>query len=141
MPRPLRPRATSALVVAPVAITDLTAPAVLGIEARPFREWLVTANVPHTRRGKRVIALVADVVAALERSAASSPDEDGQREQQREAPRNVDSLRAHRPQEDRMKRPIVIDVSRPVRCTRCVRKVQRCRRCRAVRVVRASRDA
>lgn len=90
--RKLRPRATSALVVAPVAITDLTAPAILGIEARPFREWLVAANVPHTRRGKRVIALVADVVAALERSSVSEPNDDGH--EMHGAPRSVDALLA-----------------------------------------------
>lgn len=92
MVRKLRPRATSVLVVAPIAVTDLTAPAVLGIEARPFREWLVAANVPHTRRGKRVIALVADVVAALERSSMGEPTEDGQ--DVHEAPRSVDALLA-----------------------------------------------
>jgi hypothetical protein len=45
--RPLRPRATAAIPVAPVTCSDLTAPVLFGFEPRPFREFLRVEGVPH----------------------------------------------------------------------------------------------
>ena len=69
MTRPLKPRASAALLIAPLAISDLTAPAQIGLEARPFREFLVREGVPHARIGQRVIARREDVLAAIDRLA------------------------------------------------------------------------
>jgi hypothetical protein len=84
-----RPRRTDALVVAPVAVTDRTCAAVLGFEPREFRDWLADVPVRHRRKGQRVIALVADCVAALE-----SESESAVRETEGERTSNVDSLLA-----------------------------------------------
>jgi hypothetical protein len=70
--RPLRTRETSKLSVAPLAITDLTCAALIGIEPRVFREWLVSAAVPFIRIGRRVIARADHVLAALAGDAAST---------------------------------------------------------------------
>lgn len=67
--RKLRPRATDALTVAPATVTDLTSHAVLGLEPRVFRDLLVKWNVRHAVLGRRVIASVADVLAAIDRAA------------------------------------------------------------------------
>jgi hypothetical protein len=68
-PRRLQPRATASLPIVPVACSDLTAPIVFGLESRHYREFLVKNQVPFVRAGQRVIAKVADVVAALDRLA------------------------------------------------------------------------
>jgi hypothetical protein len=73
-PRKLRPRETAKLAVAPVTVTDRTCALVFGLEARQWCEWLDAADVPHTKIGRRTIALVADCVAALSRSAARTTD-------------------------------------------------------------------
>jgi hypothetical protein len=74
--RRLRPKATAALVVAPITVTDLTCAVVLGLEPRVFRELVVDARIPHARigRGKdrsghRVIVRVEDMLAAIDRIA------------------------------------------------------------------------
>jgi len=64
--RHLRPRATSALAVAPALVTDLTAPVVVGLEAWQFRQLVKDEHIPHARVGQRVIAKVEDVVSAVE---------------------------------------------------------------------------
>jgi hypothetical protein len=55
--------------VAPVTVSDLTAPAVLGLEPRSYRELLMREAVPHARLGHRVVARVEDVLEALDRIA------------------------------------------------------------------------
>lgn len=75
--RPLRPTATSALAVAPVTCTDRTAPIVFGLEPRVFRGLLARQQVPHARLGKRVIARVEDVLAAIDRLASKGAADDG----------------------------------------------------------------
>ncbi|HEV3189112.1 MAG TPA: hypothetical protein VGY54_01375 [Polyangiaceae bacterium] len=67
--RALRPLATGALAVLPVTVTDQSAPAIVGLEARQFREFLRAERVRHARLGKRVIARVDDVLEALDRVA------------------------------------------------------------------------
>ena len=79
MTRALRPRATSSLAVSPLAVTDRTCAAVLGIEPRVFRELLVRESVSHARLGRRVVARVEDVLAALDRLAVAPGDEFGTR--------------------------------------------------------------
>ena len=74
MSRALRPRATASLVVAPVLVTDRSAPAVLGLEAREYRELVAEHGIRHVRRGHRVIARVEDVLAALDRIAATQAE-------------------------------------------------------------------
>ncbi len=74
-PRALRPRATQTLVVAPATVTDLTAPAVIGLEARTFREFVGREHVPHARLGHRIVARVDDVLAALDRVARRAKDD------------------------------------------------------------------
>jgi hypothetical protein len=64
--RHLRPRATSTLAIAAALVTDLTAPALLGLEAWQFRELVKAERIPHARLGQRVIAKVEDVVVAVE---------------------------------------------------------------------------
>jgi hypothetical protein len=65
--RALRPRATSAIAVAPVTVTDLTAPIIFGLEARQFRDLVRLEKIEHARIGQRVVARVDDVLDALAR--------------------------------------------------------------------------
>jgi hypothetical protein len=65
----MRPRATAGLAIAPATVSDLTAPAVIGIEAWQFRTLLQRERVPHARLGKRVVARVDHVLAAIDRLA------------------------------------------------------------------------
>jgi hypothetical protein len=74
--RALRSRATSALALAPVTVSDLTAPAVFGFaDGRPFREFLVREHVAHARVGHRVFARVEDVADALARVARTTAEQ------------------------------------------------------------------
>lgn len=68
--RSLRPRASEALIVQPAAVSDRTSAAVLGLDARPYREFLVREQVPFARVGRRVVARLDLVLAALDRVAA-----------------------------------------------------------------------
>jgi hypothetical protein len=77
MSRALKPRATAALIIAPATVTDLSAPAVLGLEPRQFRDFLRIARVPHATAGQRVIARIDAVLAAIDRLAESSRGTDG----------------------------------------------------------------
>lgn len=67
-----RPRATAELVVAPVAITDLTCAAVVGLEARHFRDLVYSLAIRHVSNGRRLVVLTTDFAAALEQ-ASSKP--------------------------------------------------------------------
>ena len=83
--RNLRPRATGALNVTPIAFTDETAPAVVGLTPRRTRDIVRQLGIRHTVAGRRIIVLVSDFVQALERApsnaqAASAPVEDDQLE-------------------------------------------------------------
>jgi hypothetical protein len=69
MTRPTRTRSTAALAVAPATVTDRTAPLVLGLEPRAYRELVSRLHVPHARIGRRVVARVDDVLAAFDRIA------------------------------------------------------------------------
>jgi hypothetical protein len=74
MTRPTRTRATSGLAVAPVTVTDRTAPLVLGLEPRAYRELVTRWRVPHARIGRRVVARVEDVLAAFDRVSRERDD-------------------------------------------------------------------
>lgn len=74
MRRPLRPRPTDRIAVAPVAVSDRTCAALLGIEPRVFRELLAREGVPIVRVGRRVLARVEDVEAVLARLAGQPSD-------------------------------------------------------------------
>jgi hypothetical protein len=79
VPRQVKPRATSSLAIAPALVTDLTAPAVVGLEPWQFRELVKAEGIAHARIGQRVTAKVADVVAAVDRIAkrqSSAPADD-----------------------------------------------------------------
>ncbi len=71
--RALRPRATAAIAITPVIVTDLTCHAVVGLEPRHFRETVYALQIPHVDRGRRLVVLVQDFTAAIER-ASSSPE-------------------------------------------------------------------
>lgn len=85
--RKLRPRATDTIAVTPIAITDRTAHAVLGLDPRPFRDAVIALGVRHRIVGRRMIVLVADFVSALERSGGDAAPA-------RDAEVSVDSLLA-----------------------------------------------
>jgi hypothetical protein len=69
MTRPLRPRGTDAVAVVPAVVTDRTAPAVVGLDARAFRAIVAQLAVPHTVCGRRMLVRVADFVDAIGRPA------------------------------------------------------------------------
>ena len=71
-PRPLRPRQTGSLPVAPVVVTDLSAAAVVGLERRSFRELVRDLKIPHVRRGQRILV---DVEVLREALASASTQE------------------------------------------------------------------
>ena len=61
MSQPSKPLAT----IEPIAISDASAFASIGLTSRQFRRWLIDANVPHRKVGRRTVALVDHVRAAL----------------------------------------------------------------------------
>jgi hypothetical protein len=83
--RPLRPRLTATLAIAPAVVSDLTAPAVIGLEPRHFREFLRAANIPHAVVGRRAIVRVDQILEAVERLSRqglppqSAPEENDER--------------------------------------------------------------
>jgi PHD/YefM family antitoxin component YafN of YafNO toxin-antitoxin module len=88
--RPLRPRATEVLSVAPVAITDRNAPATVGLEAREFRQLVRDLGIAHLRRGQRII-VVADLFrAAISDAARSSGNEESESDGATNAPESGD---------------------------------------------------
>jgi hypothetical protein len=72
--RPLRPREVDTLAVAPVVVSDLTAPLVLGLQSRRAFRDLLSAHpeVPRRRVGKRTFVAVADFVAFVRGGAGAS---------------------------------------------------------------------
>jgi len=84
--------AVSAAPVASVCVTQDSAPLVLGMSSRRFREFVLRHHVKHVRDGKLVIVLLTDWTAAFERLAAAeqpTPDNDAQN-----APRSADEMLA-----------------------------------------------
>ncbi len=69
--RPLRARATDAIPVTPVAVTDRTCAALIGLEGRAFRALVEKLEIRHVAAGRRLIVLVKDLEAALERAAVN----------------------------------------------------------------------
>jgi hypothetical protein len=55
--------------IAPVMVSQRTSEQVLGFPGRQYRETVQALGVPHVRRGKLVVARVADFVAAIEATA------------------------------------------------------------------------
>ena len=71
--------APEAVVAVPI-VTDATAPALLGMSARAFREAVQRQRVPHVKLGARIIVLVEDLAALARRNvdaSASQLREDG----------------------------------------------------------------
>jgi hypothetical protein len=58
-------RAQHSAPVTPATVTQVTSEAVLGIPERPFREWVRSRKVKHTRLGKLVVVELSDALAAL----------------------------------------------------------------------------
>jgi hypothetical protein len=87
--RALRPRATDALRVEPIAITDRTAPALTGLEGPVFRAFVLAHAIPHVLHGRRMVvdaevfrAALADAARATDSAAEShepdtSPSDEG----------------------------------------------------------------
>jgi hypothetical protein len=71
--RAVRPRATEVLAVTPVYVSDLTAPVLVGLEPRQFRELVVALGIPHVRRGHRVLVAVDKLRAAMDGAEAATP--------------------------------------------------------------------
>jgi len=74
--RALKPRATSALTLQPEYVSHRTAPLVLGLEPRAFREWVAREHIPAVRIGKRLLVRLQDALAVLDRASgrdASQP--------------------------------------------------------------------
>jgi hypothetical protein len=74
--RPLRPRATSTIALAPATVTDRTAPLVLGLEPRVYRELVRAESIPHALVGRRLVCRVDDVLAALDLLAGATETTD-----------------------------------------------------------------
>jgi hypothetical protein len=62
--RALRPRATEALTVAPLLISDRNCAHVMGIDPRDLREK-IAPHVRHARLGNRIVFRVEDVLAFI----------------------------------------------------------------------------
>jgi hypothetical protein len=87
--RAIRQRATDRVAVAPVAVSDRTCAALLGLEPRAFRELLSREDVPCIRVGRRVLARVEDVEAVLCRLAGQAVHVDDDETPQ---PRGVEAV-------------------------------------------------
>jgi hypothetical protein len=74
--RRLSPRATDALAVVPITVTDRTCALVLGLEPRVYRALVVRERIPHARLGRRMVARIEDILAVFDRLAhgTTSPD-------------------------------------------------------------------
>ena len=73
--RALRPRATADTPIVPATVTDLTAPTVLGLEPRQFRELVAREAIAHARVGHRMIVRLDVFLEALDRMAERSRTE------------------------------------------------------------------
>jgi hypothetical protein len=69
--RKFRPRATASLAVAPVAITDRSAPATVGLESDVFRVLVQKLRIRHVLSGRRMIVLASDFAEAIERAGSA----------------------------------------------------------------------
>jgi hypothetical protein len=87
--RSARPRATSALSVAPATVTDRSCALVLGLEPRVFRALLTRFDIPCLHVGRRVVARVDAVLSAFDRVSTAAgttaaydedPDQEGHHE-------------------------------------------------------------
>ena len=78
--RKLRPKATAALSITPVLISDENAAAVVGLEPRQFREFVRRHAIEHACDGKRLLVRVDVFLAAVQSleiaSRRSSTEED-----------------------------------------------------------------
>lgn len=90
MPRELRPRATDALAIVPAVVTDRSAAAVVGLEAREFRELVAAKRIRHVRAGHRVIVRLDVFLEALQQHAA----DESAAEAPSSGPRTVDQVLA-----------------------------------------------
>jgi hypothetical protein len=92
--RALKPRATSTLSVAAVTVTDRTCAHVLGLEPRCFRSLVSSRKVPHAVVGRRIVARIDDVLAALGLTDIGLGDEAGDEKEATPAPlvRGADRL-------------------------------------------------
>ena len=59
-----------------ISVTQHTAPTVLGVSSRRFREMIARHRIRHVRDGKIVIVLVRDWIDAMERMATTAPTVD-----------------------------------------------------------------
>jgi hypothetical protein len=72
-------------IIIPPVITDATAPALLGMSARQFRDAVARQRIPFAKLGQRTVVLVADLERLAHRNA---PHNDAQPE-----PRDRDTRR------------------------------------------------
>jgi len=70
--RALRPRVTDSVGIAPLYVSDLTAPIAVGLEPRQFRAFVAESGVPHVKRGHRILVATEKLRAALERAEQTS---------------------------------------------------------------------
>jgi hypothetical protein len=71
--RALRPKATAALAVVPILITDRNAAATVGLEPRELRELVADLGVRHVRRGHRLLVRPEDLLSAIDKIAEKQP--------------------------------------------------------------------
>jgi hypothetical protein len=67
--RALKPKTTDALAIAPVLISDESAPAACGLTSRRFRELIAKHKIPCVRDGHRVLVRARDLEALVDRVA------------------------------------------------------------------------
>lgn len=72
--RELRPRETDRVAVAPVLISDRTAPSLCGLEPRAFRAFILARGIPHVRHGKRLLVRARDLAEAIGRGEEGPVD-------------------------------------------------------------------
>lgn len=65
----LSSRARSVELPSPVVVSDLTALPIVGLTGRQFRAWVRDASIPHAKVGRRTLARLDDVLAAIDRSS------------------------------------------------------------------------
>lgn len=63
--RALRPRATDGIAVTPVLVSDRTCAALVGLEPRAFRAFVLDHHIQHQRAGKRLIVRAKDLEDAI----------------------------------------------------------------------------
>lgn len=97
-PRRLRQRATASICVAPLFVSDLTAPIAVGLEPRQFRDLVRDLEIPHIVYGQRLLVEAEDLRAALAVRASSKAiaDYDARSPEAREydEPQSVDAVLA-----------------------------------------------